>query len=189
VNVVDEAGTSVLDRMATVAYATLETPIGLLQFFGGEAGLMTVALPNEGPPAPEARVRRLLGDNVEIVEDPAALTAVLAQFEAYFRGELRAFDLPLDPRGTPFQRQVWAAVARVPYGETRAYGEIAAAIGKPAAVRAVGLANGANPLPIVIPCHRVIGANGSLTGYGGGLEAKRRLLALERGQPALLTHP
>jgi methylated-DNA-[protein]-cysteine S-methyltransferase len=174
-----------LEQTATVAYATLETPIGLLQFFGGEAGLLTVTLPNEGPPAAEARLRHLLGE-VEIVENRAALAPALAQFEAYFRGELRAFDLPLDPRGTPFQRQVWAAVARIPYGETRAYGEIAAAIDKPAAVRAVGLANGANPLPIVIPCHRVIGSNGSLTGYGGGLEAKRRLLALERGQPALL---
>jgi methylated-DNA-[protein]-cysteine S-methyltransferase len=177
-----------LEQTATVAYATLETPIGLLQFFGGAAGLLMVALPNEGPPAPAARVRRLLGA-VEVIEDPLALAPALAQFEAYFRGELRQFDLPLDPRGTPFQRQVWAAVARVAYGETRSYGEIAAAIGKPAAVRAVGLANGANPLPIIIPCHRVIGANGSLTGYGGGLEAKRRLLALERGQPALLFAP
>jgi methylated-DNA-[protein]-cysteine S-methyltransferase len=184
-NAVAEAGVSAPDATAVVAHATLETPIGPIQFFGAEAGLIAVVLPNEGPPAPEARVRRLLGE-VEIVENPAALTAALMQFEAYFRGELREFDLPLDPRGTPFQRQVWAAVARIPYGATRAYGEIAAAIGKPAAVRAVGLANGANPLPIVIPCHRVIGANGSLTGYGGGLEAKRRLLALERGQPALL---
>ena len=177
-NVAGKAGTSVLYRAATVAYATLETPIGLLQFFGGEAGLITVALPNERPPAPEARVRRLLGD-VEIVDDPAALTAALAQFEAYFRGELREFDLPLDPSGTAFQQQVWAAVARIPYGETCSYGEIAAAIGKPAAVRAVGLANGANPLPIVIPCHRVIASDGSIGGYSGGLTIKHRLLALE----------
>jgi methylated-DNA-[protein]-cysteine S-methyltransferase len=94
--------------------------------------------------------------------------------------------VPLDVRGTSFQRAVWAAVAEVGYGETCSYGDIARAMGRPAAVRAVGLANGANPLPIVIPCHRIIGANGALTGYGGGLPTKRALLALERGQPILL---
>jgi len=101
------------------------------------------------------------------------------QLEAYFEGRLRAFDLPLAPAGTAFQRQVWAALATIPWGQTRSYGELAAAIGRPGSARAVGAANGRNPLPIVVPCHRVIGADGSLTGFGGGLPAKRHLLQLE----------
>jgi methylated-DNA-[protein]-cysteine S-methyltransferase len=100
---------------------------------------------------------------------------------AYFAGDLRQFDLPLEPEGTPFQQRVWKELLKIPYGETRSYMEIAQHIGAPAAVRAVGAANGANPLPIVVPCHRVIGASGKLVGYGGGLNLKRRLLALERG--------
>ncbi|MFZ3599824.1 methylated-DNA--[protein]-cysteine S-methyltransferase [Streptomyces sp. BH104] len=102
------------------------------------------------------------------------------QLNAYFEGELREFDLPLDLHGTPFQRSVWAQLQRIPYGETRTYGELAEALGKPAASRAVGLANGKNPVGVIVPCHRVIGANGDLTGYGGGLDRKRRLLAFER---------
>jgi methylated-DNA-[protein]-cysteine S-methyltransferase len=109
----------------------------------------------------------------------ALLAEAVRQLCAYFAGDLRQFDLPLDPRGTEFQQRVWRQVAMIPYGETRSYGQIAVAIGSPAAVRAVGAANGANPLPIVIPCHRVIGAGGKLTGYGGGLELKRRLLEME----------
>ncbi len=105
---------------------------------------------------------------------------VLAQLEEYFAGARREFDLPLAPRGSPFQRAVWQALTRIPYGETVSYGELARRIGHPQASRAVGLANRTNPLPIVVPCHRVIGADGSLTGFGGGLEIKRRLLALER---------
>jgi len=162
----------------TVRYAALETPIGRLHLFGTARGLLTLALPNEERSAAEARVRRLLGD-VAIEEDASAHAATLAQLSAYFSGTARRFDLPLDPRGTPFQRLAWDAVAAVPYGETRAYGDIARAIGRPAAVRAVGAANGANPLPLIIPCHRIIGAGGQLTGYGGGLAIKRRLLALE----------
>jgi methylated-DNA-[protein]-cysteine S-methyltransferase len=99
--------------------------------------------------------------------------------QEYFRGERRTFDLPLAPRGTEFQMDVWRALQRIPYGETRSYSGIAREIGRPAAVRAVGAANGANPIPIVIPCHRVVGSNGSLTGFGGGIETKRWLLALE----------
>ncbi|MGW2345955.1 methylated-DNA--[protein]-cysteine S-methyltransferase [Streptomyces sp. NPDC001661] len=107
------------------------------------------------------------------------------QLNAYFAGELREFDLPLDLHGTPFQRSVWAQLQRIPYGETRTYGELAEVLGKPAASRAVGLANGKNPVGVIVPCHRVIGANGDLTGYGGGLDRKRRLLAFERqGSPA-----
>lgn len=102
------------------------------------------------------------------------------QLEEYFAGKRRTFDLPLGPQGTPFQQSVWNALRTIPYGETQSYGDIARAIGKPKAVRAVGAANGANPLPIVVPCHRVVGADGSLTGFGGGLPHKKRLLALER---------
>ncbi|MFG2156796.1 methylated-DNA--[protein]-cysteine S-methyltransferase [Streptomyces olivaceus] len=105
------------------------------------------------------------------------------QLEAYFAGELREFGLPLPLRltGTPFQRTVWDQLRKIPYGETRTYGQLADALGNPAASRAVGLANGRNPIGIVVPCHRVIGASGGLTGYGGGLERKQRLLDFERG--------
>ncbi|MFH8758172.1 methylated-DNA--[protein]-cysteine S-methyltransferase [Streptomyces atroolivaceus] len=103
------------------------------------------------------------------------------QLNAYFAGELTEFDLPLRLEGTPFQRGVWAELVRIPYGETRSYGELAGRLGKPGASRAVGLANGKNPIGIIVPCHRVIGASGSLTGYGGGLDRKQRLLAFERG--------
>ncbi|MGV9968248.1 methylated-DNA--[protein]-cysteine S-methyltransferase [Streptomyces olivaceus] len=103
------------------------------------------------------------------------------QLEAYFAGELTEFDLPLRLTGTPFQRTVWDQLRKIPYGETRTYGQLADALGNPAASRAVGLANGRNPIGIVVPCHRVIGASGGLTGYGGGLERKQRLLDFERG--------
>jgi methylated-DNA-[protein]-cysteine S-methyltransferase len=101
--------------------------------------------------------------------------------QAYFAGDLRRFCLPLELAGTPFQRRVWAWLETIPYGETRSYRQVAEAIGLPHAVRAVGAANGANPAPIVVPCHRVIGAGGKLVGYGGGLELKRRLLSFEAG--------
>ncbi|PBC86077.1 methylated-DNA-[protein]-cysteine S-methyltransferase [Streptomyces sp. 2224.1] len=106
--------------------------------------------------------------------------AAIAQLRAYFRGELTTFDLPLALHGTPFQRRVWAALGTIPYGETLSYGQLAERLGVPTAARAVGLANGRNPVGIIVPCHRVVGANGSLTGYGGGLDRKRRLLAFER---------
>ncbi len=119
-----------------------------------------------------------------------ALRRRCASSSAYFAGELRQFSLALAPVGTPFQLDVWNALRAIPYGETRSYGELAERIGRPSAVRAVGAANGANPLPIVVPCHRVIGSNGSLTGFGGGLPLKQALLALERttrdGQRSLL---
>ncbi|MFE7270547.1 methylated-DNA--[protein]-cysteine S-methyltransferase [Streptomyces sp. NPDC057623] len=103
------------------------------------------------------------------------------QLAAYFGGELKKFTLELDLRGTPFQRSVWEQLRKIPYGETRSYGELADALGSSGASRAVGLANGRNPVGIIVPCHRVVGANGSLTGYGGGLDRKRRLLDLENG--------
>jgi methylated-DNA-[protein]-cysteine S-methyltransferase len=110
------------------------------------------------------------------------LRLAATQLQQYFSGRLREFHLPLDLRGTKFQMAVWRELEKIPYGETRSYAQIAAAIGKPKAVRAVGAANGANPIPIVVPCHRVIGSTGKLTGYGGGLPLKERLLELERGQ-------
>ncbi len=164
-----------------IAHAALTTPIGVINLFGTERGLLALALPNEPYPNAVASAHRLFGsDAATIREDETVLAAALAQLAAYFAGTLRAFDLPLDPRGTPFQRRVWDAVAAVPYGETRSYGAIARAIGQPLAVRAVGAANGANPLALIIPCHRIIGADGKLHGYGGGLDTKRQLLALER---------
>ncbi|HTX36476.1 MAG TPA: methylated-DNA--[protein]-cysteine S-methyltransferase [Bryobacteraceae bacterium] len=117
------------------------------------------------------------------------LAEAVSQLRAYFAGRLREFHLPLDLAGTDFQIQVWRQVQTVPYGQTCTYSAIAQAIGRPSAVRAVGAANGANPLPIVVPCHRVIGANGKLVGYGGGLPLKNRLLALERPDATLLPLP
>jgi methylated-DNA-[protein]-cysteine S-methyltransferase len=115
--------------------------------------------------------------------DPAAFAAVTDQLGAYFAGELRTFDLPLAPAGTEFQRRVWRALTTIPYGETTTYGELAEAIGHPGSARAVGAANGRNPIAIVVPCHRVVGADRSLTGYAGGLDAKRTLLDIEGAAP------
>jgi methylated-DNA-[protein]-cysteine S-methyltransferase len=119
-------------------------------------------------------------------ESPDAFDDVVSQLTEYFAGRRQRFELPLAPEGTPFQQRVWRELQDVPYGVTISYGQLAARIGQPTASRAVGLANGSNPLPIVIPCHRVIGADGRLTGYGGGLPIKERLLALERGARRLI---
>jgi methylated-DNA-[protein]-cysteine S-methyltransferase len=116
--------------------------------------------------------------------DPAAFGAATEQLEEYFEGRRTAFDLPLDLVGTEFQRRVWAELAKIPYGETISYGELARRLGQPGAARAVGLANGRNPIGIIVPCHRVVGASGALTGYGGGLPRKRQLLDLERRRRA-----
>ncbi len=114
------------------------------------------------------------------------LCEAVRQLRAYFAGELKEFRLPLEMAGTDFQKRVWASLLEIPYGETRSYSQIAQAIGAPMAVRAVGAANGENPIAIVVPCHRVIGANGKLTGYGGGLDLKRRLLDMEQGRRLLV---
>jgi len=144
--------------------AMVNTPLGTLWLAGDRDGLRRVSFDPVPDEQPASRV----------VHDAAA------QLRAYFAGELRDFDLPLAPAGTEFQRRVWDEVARVRYGETASYAAIAAAIGSPAACRAVGAANGRNPLAIVIPCHRILGSAGALTGYGGGLGRKRALLDLER---------
>ena len=151
-------------------YTYLETRLGQIMLAADEQGLRLISFQTErNAPRPEP----------EWVEDPDALADAADQLRAYVTGELEQFDLKLAPEGTPFQLEVWKELERIPYGKTISYGELAERIGKPNAVRAVGAANGANPLPIVIPCHRVIGADGSLTGYGGGLEKKEALLALE----------
>ena len=117
--------------------------------------------------------------------DPDAFADVVAQLDAYFAGTLTEFDVDMQSEGTAFQRRVWAALQTIPYGETRSYGQIAEQIGSPAASRAVGLANGRNPISIIVPCHRVIGSSGGLTGYGGGIERKRMLLELEMNTNSL----
>lgn len=116
--------------------------------------------------------------------DPRPFGEAIRQLDAYFAGELTEFDLPLNLIGTPFQLRVWEGLLRIPYGETRTYGELAEELGNPGASRAVGLANGKNPVSIIVPCHRVVGASGNLTGYGGGLDRKQRLLAFESGTAA-----
>ena len=138
-------------------------------------------------PCSEKLTSRTIASPVGVVEDGRSdhLDRAQEQLASYFAGRLRRFAVPLDPRGTPFQRQVWAALAAIPYGETRSYGAVAAAIGQPTASRAVGAANGRNPVSIIVPCHRVVGSGGGLTGFAGGLEAKRRLLSLECSAGAL----
>ncbi len=155
-------------------YRYLDTPIGPLLLARDDIGLRLIRF--EGPA--EAGPHVPSHDN--LFED------VVAQLTEYFAGTRRQFELPLAPAGTPFQQRVWAALLDITYGHTISYGELASRIGQKSASRAVGLANGSNPLPIVIPCHRVIGANGKLTGYGGGLAIKERLLAHERGDRRLL---
>ena len=117
-------------------------------------------------------------------KDESPFIEACAQLDAYFAGELKSFDLQLMPKGTAFQESVWQALTEIPYGETWSYGQLAASIEKPGASRAVGAANGVNPIPVIIPCHRVIGASGKLTGFGGGIETKQFLLGLESGQIA-----
>jgi len=165
--------------MTTYYTTTLESPCGPLLCVVDETGAVVRVEFVNGRES--LRITdRMREQGIELVEDPAGRTAGLRrQLAEYFAGTRREFDLRLAPEGTPFERSVWEELRRIPFGETRSYGEIAQAIGRPGAARAVGRANGANPIPIVVPCHRVIGADGSLTGFGGGLEAKSRLLEIE----------
>jgi len=163
--------------MSATTYTQIESPIGALLLAADDAGLRQILFVNGRHPAqPEPSWE----------EDRAPHSETIRQLQAYFAGELESFDLQLAPEGTPFQLGVWRTLCEIPYGETISYGELAGRIGNPKASRAVGLANGSNPIPIVIPCHRVIGSNGKLTGYGGGLPIKEKLLALERRQLRLL---
>ncbi|WP_242345497.1 methylated-DNA--[protein]-cysteine S-methyltransferase [Anaeromyxobacter terrae] len=148
----------------------MDSPVGRLRLVAESDALVAVYMEDQG--APELAARDGRGD--------ALLERARRQLAEWFAGERTSFDLPLRPRGTPFQLEVWRALAEIPFGETRTYGEIAARLGRPTAARAVGAANGRNPVSIVVPCHRVIGADGALTGYAGGVERKRWLLEHER---------
>jgi methylated-DNA-[protein]-cysteine S-methyltransferase len=161
-----------------ISYMRAPSPLGPLMLVGTTDALSAIWLPSG---------RDRLDPEPEWVESATPFKEAVRQLDAYFAGALRQFDLPLAPAGTAFQRQVWRALCDIPYGETVSYGELARRIERPAAVRAVGAANGQNPISIVIPCHRVIGSDGRLVGYGGGLPAKSALLTLERrvaGTPA-----
>ncbi len=147
----------------------LETPIGPLTIVEEDGALVEIHF----------------GGATRFSASNGVLKHAATQLREFFAGKRRTFDLPLRPKGTPFQLSVWEQLRTIPYGETRSYADVARAIGREAAVRAVGAANGANPIPIVIPCHRVIGSNGSLTGFGGGIDVKRRLLELEAGYRTL----
>lgn len=159
---------------STTVFDTVPSPIGHLFITASEHGLTGIAFEQERHP------RRAIGRLVPVSEARGAaaetIDAARQQLERYFAGGLTAFALPLAPSGTPFQRRVWAALSEIAFGDVISYGELARRLGAPAAVRAVGGANGRNPIPIVVPCHRVIGADGSLTGFGGGIERKRWLL-------------
>ena len=163
--------------MHTVSCTQIESPLGPLLLAADDAGLRQILFVQGRNPAMP---------NPAWEEEAAPLQPAIRQLRAYFAGQLEAFDLQLAPEGTQFQRNVWRELCEIPYGQTISYGQLAQRIGSPKASRAVGLANGSNPIPIVIPCHRVIGSNGKLTGYGGGLAIKERLLALERRQLRLL---
>jgi methylated-DNA-[protein]-cysteine S-methyltransferase len=161
-----------MSNIAPIWYDELPTPIGTLRLVADDHGLREVWFEQgRHQKAPQSHWTR--------ASEPLALAR--QQLMEYFAGERQQFDLPLHPHGTPFQLKVWLELARIPYGVTISYGELARRIEQPQAVRAVGAANGRNPLPIVLPCHRVIGSDGSLTGFGGGLPTKRYLLSLEDG--------
>ena len=160
---------------------SLDTPIGELTLLASDDGLTHVLFADQAPAD--------VGLDAEDIEEGSAadpvLDATASQLAEYFDGERRTFDIPLDLGGTSFQREAWTALADVPYGETRSYAEQAESIGRPGAFRAVGAANGRNPVPIVLPCHRIVGADGSLTGFGGGLAVKEQLLRHEQSQQQL----
>jgi methylated-DNA-[protein]-cysteine S-methyltransferase len=163
--------------MSQVYYSTFQSPVGPLLLAGSKAGLLLVSFASGNRPKnvdPEWR------------PDTTAFLEVVQQLQSYFAGERKNFDLALILEGTDFQKRVWTALRKIPYGETISYKELAEMIGSPKAVRAVGAANGANPIPIIIPCHRVIGNDGSLTGFGGGLPLKKQLLELESHQLRLI---
>ncbi|TFH73390.1 methylated-DNA--[protein]-cysteine S-methyltransferase [Gammaproteobacteria bacterium LSUCC0112] len=157
--------------MSVTYYSYYDSPVGSLLLAGDGIALNLISFPN-------GRAARL--PQADWMRRNDAFKPVKQQLAAYFAGELTDFNLVLAPEGTDFQLAVWTALQKIPYGETCSYGDIANRIGKPEASRAVGAANGQNPLPIVIPCHRVIGSNGSLTGFGGGLDCKQFLLRLEQ---------
>jgi methylated-DNA-[protein]-cysteine S-methyltransferase len=158
-------------------YTNFESPLGPLLMAANDRGLCLIHF---------AGGKRPMSAQPDWKKDEGIFAEAIFQLREYFRGNLRQFDLPLALEGTPFQISVWERLREIPFGETISYGELARRIGQPNAARAVGLANGSNPIPIIVPCHRVIGSNGKLVGYGGGLEIKEKLLALESQQMRLL---
>jgi len=171
-----------MNSSASRTHVVLPSPIGPLTVVAEDGRLLALYM--------DSQQHRPADESLGTAGDPAAepFAAAAEQLAAYFAGRLTAFDLPLAPAGTEFQRSVWAALQTIPYGETWSYAQLAEKVGNPSAVRAVGMANGRNPIALVIPCHRVIGSDGSLTGYGGGLERKRFLLDLESAAGALPDH-
>lgn len=167
---VSKHGVATTEGQTTVSYTYLDSPVGELLVVGNEQGLIAIEFSADGE-------RAALQPDWQQADEP--FEEARRQLEAYFAGQLREFNLPLAPRGTPFQLATWRELWKIPYGETITYAELARRIGRPRAVRAVGAANGRNPLAIVVPCHRVIGSNGRLVGYGGGLDIKRKLLEIE----------
>jgi methylated-DNA-[protein]-cysteine S-methyltransferase len=159
--------------MASLHYRTVDSPVGPLTLAGVGSTLMHLRMADQAH-EPDRSGWQPAGDR--------AFDDAVEQLQAYFAGALTEFDVDLRLDGTDFQRRVWTALRAIPYGQTRTYGEIATEIGSPAASRAVGLANGRNPIGIIVPCHRVIGSTGGLTGYGGGIDRKRTLLALEKNR-------
>jgi len=164
--------------MEKLHVARFESPIGEMRVAGSERGLAYLELPQASGRGLSGWLRRF-ADGAQVEEAYAPFRTSIAQLLEYLEGKRQVFDLPLDLRGTPFQARVYEAVARIPYGRTRSYAQIAEEVGQPKAVRAVGSANGANPIPLIVPCHRVIASDGRLGGYGGGLPLKAKLLAME----------
>ncbi len=163
------------------SHAVVDSPVGPITLLAADDRLTGLYLSERRyPPAADQLGARQFGAQQSGAPDDGPFAAAAAQLSEYFAGRLTSFDLPVTMTGTSFQRLVWSALRDIPYGTTVSYRELAAAIGRPSAARAVGLANGRNPVSIIVPCHRVVGSDGSLTGYGGGLERKRHLLALER---------
>jgi methylated-DNA-[protein]-cysteine S-methyltransferase len=158
----------------------MKTPIGVLTLESNEKAITLIELPTEAAEHVQGtNGRRPSTKSVGDGDWPEPLVAAVAQLEEYFAGDRRRFDLPLELAGTDFQKSVWLELAEIPYGETVSYAELALMVGRPNAYRAVGQANGANPIPIVLPCHRVVASGGGIGGYGGGLPMKRKLLTLE----------
>jgi len=165
---------------------SIATPLGPIWAAASDRAVHVVTVP--GGTEDECLASLPRRRTIEVADSPqgsALLDELANELDGYFAGRRRGFSLPVEPLGTPFQRSVWDAVRAIPYGETRTYAAVAATIGRPSAIRAMGAANGANPLAIVVPCHRVIGSDGRLRGYGGGLPMKQRLLEMERAFAAL----
>ena len=168
------------DNATSLSFKVVPSPIGKLKLVAGDSGLVAILWENDSP----RRVR--LSELLEAPDHPILLRTE-KELEEYFAGDRDSFTIPLDMRGTDFQKRVWQALLGIPFGQTRTYRQLANQLGNPTATRAVGAANGRNPLAILVPCHRVIGSSGKLTGFAGGLDAKAHLLKLEGGEESLFS--